>query len=376
MTQQHLIFLGCDATWQTDVQACPTNVFKIHDSIRQGQVSENVFQSSFYFEGLKGSIGAPTGFGIGRIARTVFKQASICVNEHVEDFRHDPERMQAYLQGLTINFIGASRGDVAARLVMGMIYKGGLLDFEKIRQLEETDILSDNIIDRYTLAHLLFYENSYKPSRQEAQDFRQQRGFIPVPQFNLARIDPVSALVHSKLAFHDYELNRNVNNVFQAFALHEARKGLYHGTEVYGSPNNATNFTTQYFAGDHMAITGGVAKTEALADFAGLEVINWQRGIMPVVYDEDKVQGHFYPDIHCCPDYAFYDGEKLWSKFIRTATETIAKIGWREPPPAEQVHWSTQLRWLHHPDPYFTIREDYDLPFTSYYEDLKPTALS
>lgn len=376
MRQQHLIFLGCDATGQTDVQACPTNIFKIHDSIRQGRVSDNVVQSSFYFEGLKGPIGAPTGFGIGRHARAVFKQASICVNEHIAGIRDDAVALQDYLENLTINFIGASRGDVTARLAMGMIYKGGLLDFEKIKAIEGTDTLSDKVIDKYALDHLLFYENSYRPSRPESHDFRQQRGFIPVPHFNLVRIDPVSALAHSKLAFHDYELNRNVGHVFQAFALHEARKGLYHGTEVYSSPNFATDFTTQYFAGDHMAITGGVAKTEALADFVGLEVINRLRGIMPVVYDEDKVQGHFYPDIHCCPDYEFYDGEKLWWKFIRTVTETVARTGWREPPPAEQVHWSTHLRWLHHPDPYFTIREDHDLPFTSYYDDLTPAPMS
>ncbi len=279
MTKTHHI-IGLDGTWQRADQDYPSNVYLLLHSIPK-IISNGFEQRTQHFDGvgsdggtLKRTWNGATGADLPKRIKEAYEYYSL-----------------NYQSGDKTTLIGYSRGAYTARSLNGMIYKCGVVDWDKAESAYAVD--RNNPEHREWLINLVYraYKSNEKPSSPKMQKFRKTLSINERPETNLACIDtvgslgvpnriligsieiglwrPLAKLLNGRKEFYDPVLGRNIGVALQADAIDEHRHS-FPVTPMVIDPNSDTDCEELWFVGDH-GIGGGNPKTEAFSD----EVARW-----------------------------------------------------------------------------------------------------
>jgi uncharacterized protein (DUF2235 family) len=246
------LVLCFDGTWnKPDEENRPdqqveTNVRRFYEAVR-GQAPDGTRQIKWYGAGVgtrwdQRFRGGAFGYGIDEVIRSGYE---FLVSNHVDDDE--------------IFIVGFSRGAYAARSLVGMLRKAGLV----------------HDIDDVGVAYELYRKRDASPDSPEAVAFRDARsrrvevrfvgvwdtvGSLGIPGSIFGNFNRV------EYGFHDTALSRIVKNAFHAVAIDEHRPD-YEATLWSGPFPPGQTVEQRWFAGAHCDIGGGYVERE-LSDLA------------------------------------------------------------------------------------------------------------
>lgn len=322
------IIVSLDGTWQTAEQDNPTNIKLIHDCFMPYD-KNGVEQLTKHFSGigtqgskLKRLFNGITGGSLeGRI-----KEAYKFIVEN-------------YNNGDEIILSGFSRGAFTARTLNGMMYKAGIIDPNKVDNL---DAAIDEAYD--------FYQTNHRPNSKQGAAFREKYAMETRPKTVLACFDTVGSLgippqlttfanlFNKDHAFHDTRVNRNTTHAFHIAAINEYRKN-FQLTPMRASENADTQVTQLWCVGNHSAIGGGSNKNrdKPLSDIAGLKMIELLDKQCGIGFSAAKIQEKFQPNALANPNSDFKQKGLIW-KISGLNTQRIISM-------SEQFADSVGERW-------------------------------
>lgn len=292
MTKKRII-IGMDGTWQSSTQPDATNVYDILGCIRP-EDSNGVPQLVKHFNG----VGADsTGF-------TRFLNGTMGLDLPWRIIEAYDYLAKHYTEGDDVAFIGFSRGSYTARSLNGMVYKCGIVDWNKIIDPDHPEDKNHVLKDVYS-----FYKNEHSPSSNEAKRFRENHCSVTRPQIDLACFDTVGALgiprrfpfarlLNRTHEFHDTTLNRNTRFAAHAKAVDEHRDPYDVTPMEVDHKHDTTLLKAAWFAGDHGSIGGGCPETKPFADQSGLWMIRQLEENTEIAFHQDWVDAAFTRNTH------------------------------------------------------------------------------
>ncbi len=321
MTKKRII-IGMDGTWQRDDQVTPTNVKRILDCIPP-EGPDRIQQTIAHFDG----VGAT-----GSILERAWNGATGAdlpkkIQEAYENIT------QNYHTGDDVTLLGFSRGSYTARSLNGMIYKCGILDWDKIAFRDKVNPDDPRIREKYISRAYAFYKSDVRPSSPEGKAFRAENSLASRPKIDLAcfdtvgslgiplRIPVISHLINMRHQFHDTTLNKNTRTASHAIAIDEHRRAFDVTHMVEDKEHNATRLSEEWFVADHAGIGGGCPITQDFADQAALWIIEKLRQKTNLHIEEDWVKDSFSHNSHLslAPD-AFTNKGGFFSKVTLALT--------------------------------------------------------
>jgi uncharacterized protein (DUF2235 family) len=249
------LVLCFDGTWnKPDLERAPseqveTNVRRFHEAAL-AEAPDGVRQIKWYSAGVgtrwdERLRGGAFGHGIDEIIRSGYE---FLVTNHVE--------------GDEIFVLGFSRGAYAARSLVGMLRKAGL-----VREL-----------DSVRAAYELYRDRDATPDSPQAEAFRKANARlvgvkflgvwdtvgalgIPATAFEILKIPGLAAFDREKYQFHDTGLSGIVENAYHAVAIDEHREEFQ--PTLWTPPFRAGQTVEQrWFVGAHCDVGGGYAERE------------------------------------------------------------------------------------------------------------------
>lgn len=297
------IIVSLDGTWQTRDQDNPTNIKLIHDSIAPVS-ADGVEQIKQHFDGV--------GTKGGKLKRMFSGLTGADLEDRIKEaYKYIVEN---YEDGDEVVLSGFSRGAFTARTLNGMIYKSGIIDPNKV---EDLDKAIDEAYD--------FYKTNHKPNSKHGIKFREENSKDNRPQTVLACFDTVGSLgvpvqlktlaciFNGAHEFHDTRVNRNTKHAFHIAAIDEQRKN-FPLTPMQSCKGADTVVKQLWCVGNHGAIGGGSEDNEhkPLSDIAGLSMIELLTKEYGLGFDAEKVKENFNPDVQIKPESDFKHEGLLW----------------------------------------------------------------
>ena len=234
------LILCLDGTWNTSSAATITNIVRLRDMLKPGDVG-GIEQRIYYDEGV-GTLddkftGGALGIGLDRNVRQAYRFLS-----------------QFYDPGDEIYIFGFSRGAFTARSLAGYIGASGLLTREHCTpELEERAWANYRVDgkDRYPSETLFLSGRCHKNLRINVLGVFDTVGSLGVP------ISFANSWNRRHFEFHDTKLSSIIDVSLHALAIDE-RRGPY-APALWEVPQHASYVTVEqvWFAGAHSDIGGG-----------------------------------------------------------------------------------------------------------------------
>lgn len=327
------IIISLDGTWQTAEQDNPTNIKMIHDCFAPFD-QNGTPQIVQHFD------------GVGTHGSKLKRIFSGLTGSDLEDRIKEAYKfiVQNYEDGDEITFSGFSRGAFTARTLNGMIYKSGVIDPNKVHNLDQA------IEGAYD-----FYQTDHQPNSKQSIAYRDLNAMTTRPKTILACFETVGSLgippqlntlanlFNKDHAFHDTRVNRNTTHAFHIAAIDEHRKN-FKLTPMRASENADTQVMQFWCIGDHSAIGGGSDhnKDKPLSDIAGLKMIELLRRDCGIGFDQTKIDKYFASDALANPERDFKQMGFFW-KVLGLNTKRMIGLG-------EQFSDSVGKRWKNNPE--------------------------
>lgn len=288
----------CDGTWNQLEQVYPTNVVKFARSIKKMDNKHGIPQIVFYLSGCgtgEGDLlierlgGGAFGWGIDRIIHDAYRFLCMNYNPDSED--------EIYL-------VGFSRGAYIVRCLAGMIYKCGLLERSKIRDIPKAYRFyrNSNIKPSDFEAKKFRIENAIDVNKNAKEDYLKYRVKIKmlacwdtVGSLGIPDLIPwlqISKIWNKRYEFFDATLSPIVENAFHAVAIDEKHK-CFPSTPMEKNNKNCHQVVKEvFFAGEHGCIGGGTEKYQGLSDYS-LEWIKKEAAKLGLRFDSNSKDNDF-----------------------------------------------------------------------------------
>ncbi len=230
----------CDGTWNTAVQAAPTNVCVFHDAVAPAG-DDGVQQVCHYVQGV----------GTKPWERLLGGVFGLGLSDNVKEAYHF--LVDNFEPGDELFLVGFSRGAYTVRSAAGLVRKAGILRAEH----------RDRVDEAYDLYRTGERPSSAGPARFRAAYSHETRvrfvgvwdtvGALGIPVTGFAP----SAWINRRWQFHDTDLSASVDGAFHAVAIDERRAtfepALWHKQADAGDQR----VEQVWFSGVHSDVGGG-----------------------------------------------------------------------------------------------------------------------
>jgi len=236
------IILFSDGSWQGKRSIHKSNVYIAYSYIKENFPKDIVFHDDgIGHNPIEAFYGGVFGLGLSKNIKLFYN--IIVRNYKVKD---------------SIYLLGFSRGAFTMRSLAGLIYRCGIIDFEKYR---------DNIDEIIDMALSLYKDTALNIDSPQFKRFKEKYSLKEDEIKFLGCLDTVSALgipksiniehnLNRRFSYHDANLNKNIKNAFHALALHEKRAD-FEPVPFDRISNSFQNIEEKWFLGDHRDIGGG-----------------------------------------------------------------------------------------------------------------------
>jgi uncharacterized protein (DUF2235 family) len=262
------IIICADGTGNKGGAGDDTNVYKLYKGL---DLTDNSNQIAYYHDGvgtnenkyLKALSGA-LGFGFKSNINNLYRFLA-----------------KNYIPGDNIYLFGFSRGAATVRALAGMIQTVGLLDRNN-SEIMTDGFLDDLKLDLQVMKAMRAYSR-YKTHPQDAESYMQKKTHGVVPIEMIGVWDTVSALgfpqdtsmlvvLASKILdkvsdwviphhFYNYQLDKNVKNVYHALAIDDDRATFHPKVWNETRQDRPKNIEQVWFAGAHSNVGGGYPRS-------------------------------------------------------------------------------------------------------------------